>query len=989
MNKKSRLGLAVLAVIAVILTAVGVTAAILHASGQKGVFAADGYVLGITQESEQASVHPQNFSAGTTLTKKFPSSYTYQDVEGDKVSVSDDSFIHYGDGSLSALAQGVVVDASAVNDSVTEFYSLDERMVMTKESTTWSIDNNSKTLDFQELLWMLTREKLLAASSELTVYLSNGESHKVNGSLEITYLDEGIVQLATDTDVWQTLTSNTSIEFASGTILDLGEGMVYNDAHTACFSVKEMAADMNSAVNINSSSAGQWIPPTFKVTAENGQDGTDGDAGTDGEAGQEGKEGEKGEEGKAGEKGAKGGTPGTASGGDDTVTSSTMGTIRISSMEYTASEVSFKLEVSDDDSTLTANSGEIEIREASSNKLVWSYKQAHGTDTLDLTTLSSDIALRADSGLNPDTEYILIIKNGYSIQSGSGTTTGTKTFVSRHFYTSTEGLSMRDVENVEGDDGTPGLRVNLDRQSYSSAKSALLRLEVGTESYELEFDPTADDYVDLLFNEEVLRALNLQGSDPAAMNNKDYKLILYTSDSPLNSGAFNRDNTGDFQGNVKKSAHEITGKTLKGTPVFGTLEAVNSNQGYYALTQNVESDPDGAITGYTFVITDVTSGGTVAELQSTTGSASWYFTDTGTFRITSKVAWNDNEKIIEKDVAEQTVAISTQGTPVITFEAYTLKKEGSRYYAYNSKGQKVDESGSGNNILFNESRAWGDLIINPNGAKLDDNEELTIQLSCDKNTYSKTLSRQFQTTDGEITIPLQLAGLTENAIYTITVTGNVNRTVTMPGGQVSTQSVTETLGRCFFKTGSYATVDSDKTPVAFDILQHGSGNVAMARLTTNEAYTYLNSTDSASSFYKERAAASAVEFTVYNSWGVEVGKFVKSIYEVVNRDLDYVSDSVGAGDDYAKFLNGPLVNGWSESDSIYITEADLQSAGVENTKVGEVTIAATALYDYNYYLDKNKPSYQTEFKSADEVHYNRIPVNVIRVYKNGVPTEES
>ena len=41
MNKKSKIGLIVLAAIA----AGGVTAAMLHASGEKGVFAADGYVL--------------------------------------------------------------------------------------------------------------------------------------------------------------------------------------------------------------------------------------------------------------------------------------------------------------------------------------------------------------------------------------------------------------------------------------------------------------------------------------------------------------------------------------------------------------------------------------------------------------------------------------------------------------------------------------------------------------------------------------------------------------------------------------------------------------------------------------------------------------------------------------------------------------------------------------------------------------------------------
>ena len=1001
MNKKSKIGLIVLAAIAVILTAGGVTAAMLHASGEKGVFAADGYVLGISQESEQASVYPQSFASGTVLTKKFPSSYAYQDVEGDKVSVAEDSFIHYSDGSLSALTNGVAVDASAVNDGVTEFYSLDERMVMAKESKGWSIDNNSKTLDFEELLWMLTKEKLMAASSEMTVYLSNGESHKVSGALEITYLDEGIVQLATETDVWQTLASNTKIHFASGTVLDLGEGMVYNDAQTACFSVKEMEADMNSAVNINSTSAGEWIPPTFKVTAENGEDGTDGEAGTEGEAGEEGKEGEKGEEGKAGEKGAKGGTPGTASDTDNTVTSSTMGTIRISSMQYTASAATFYLTVSDDDGTLTANSGDIEIREADSNKLVWSYKKAYGTDTLDLTTVNSNTAFLADSGLNPDTEYVLIVKNGYSIQSGSGTTTGTKTFVNRHFFTSTEGISMREVKNLGADEenATPGLRIMLDKQSYSTAKSAMIRMEIGDKYVEREFsvEAGAEDYYDLLFDAGLLSEMGIETSDPAALNNKEYKLILYTSESYEGSGAFERGDDGSFKLNVQKSAHEITGKTLKSTPTFGSLEALNSNQGYYALTQNVESDPDGAITGYTFLIAD-SNGTKVAELQSTSGSASWYFKETGNFTITSKVTWNDNEKTIEKDVAVQNVSITTQGTPVITFEAYTLQtKTGDNFYfAYNSKGEKVDtvynfnggnENGYSSDILFSESRAWGDLTINLNGAKLDNTKKLTIQVTCDKNTYSKSFDRTATVQEGEITFPLQLAGLTENAIYTITVSGTVLRTTTMPGGQDQTSPVKETLGRCFFKTGSYRKAEtSDQTPAAFEMSAYG-GKVYV-QLPKDETYKTYNSTEITSAFYKERAAASAIEFTVYNSFGNETGKFVKSIYDVTSYAPSYVANSDGQGRDYKALFQSPLVNGWNESGVINITEEDLKNAGVTDTKAGEISIAATALYDYNYYLSQNNADYVQEFGSVDEIHYNRIPLKVIKKRVNGVENGE-
>lgn len=145
---------------------------------------------------------------------------------------------------------------------------------------------------------MLNDKKYLAASSAMNLYLANGEHHSISGYLEITFLDEGIVQLADESDVWTSLASNTSIEFASGAILDLKDGVVYNKDHEACITLSSMAADMSSAVQINSDSNSNWVPPTFKVTAENGKDGTDGEAGTDGEQGDDGQEGEEGTKGR-------------------------------------------------------------------------------------------------------------------------------------------------------------------------------------------------------------------------------------------------------------------------------------------------------------------------------------------------------------------------------------------------------------------------------------------------------------------------------------------------------------------------------------------------------------------------------------------------------------------------------------------------------------------------------------------------------------------
>ena len=155
MIKKVRASVIGIAAMAVVLAAVLVAGGVMLTGREQNAMPADGYVLGVSQEQDGASVYQQNFAAGTVIGKKFPSSYAYQDVEGDKTVVADDSFLHFSDGSISAFTDGVVVDAAAVNDSVVEFYSLKAQMVMTAGNSGYSIDNNSKTMEFGELLWML------------------------------------------------------------------------------------------------------------------------------------------------------------------------------------------------------------------------------------------------------------------------------------------------------------------------------------------------------------------------------------------------------------------------------------------------------------------------------------------------------------------------------------------------------------------------------------------------------------------------------------------------------------------------------------------------------------------------------------------------------------------------------------------------------------------------------------------------------------------
>lgn len=69
-------------------------------------FAGDGYVVTVSQNEDDQVVNLQNkFIGGTEWKRGFLSDAVFQNDLGEKVTVPDDSFIHYQDGSFAAMVR--------------------------------------------------------------------------------------------------------------------------------------------------------------------------------------------------------------------------------------------------------------------------------------------------------------------------------------------------------------------------------------------------------------------------------------------------------------------------------------------------------------------------------------------------------------------------------------------------------------------------------------------------------------------------------------------------------------------------------------------------------------------------------------------------------------------------------------------------------------------------------------------------------------------
>lgn len=675
-NKKVLTGIAAAAVLLVAGVMVG--SYFLTGGGRKS-FPADGYVLEVTSEEARQTVAGLTFSMGTPYREKFPSSYIFHDAQGKKNKVDAASFIHYSDGSLSSFSDGTTVNMQDVGKGFLEFYLVREGMVMTKTSGGWEIDSNKNMIEFPEILWQLTDRKVMAASDEMSLELSGMEPQKVSGALEVTWVDKGIVQVASQEEVYQTVANGGKITYKSGAVLDLGRMAVDGADGEERFTLKEMASDMAGAgIAVQSESAKEWAPPEFNIYNDDGEDGEDGTGGENGESGETGEIGENGIDGETGEDGAQG-QPGaagamgaTGQGGgtiggdsdddeDDTREVKDFGSIRIRDMKYGYESASVTLKREDPDSTLTANTGAIEVREASTNRLIW---QRLGLDFSN----SNQQALRYDiSGLSPDKEYVLLVKSRYSYESeeGGDPVAGEKIYIKRNFFTNAEGFTMVTT-------GLDKTGLTLDLEEFAASLSydpslplyGMLCIRCGdlwetwpsADSFSADGNPVGLEPAQI--NEWKQKGVGRL--DIGAMMRKryqgteKYESRKWTSDIPYTIELYTSTEkagvwrslavTGTAGTELKKSAQVLEGRTLKEAPVIGKVSASASGGIYYDLAVSVEKDDDAAIRGYRFIITG--SDGDKKVIESSGNKARWYYGDaiSLSYKIECEVTYYDSEK---------------------------------------------------------------------------------------------------------------------------------------------------------------------------------------------------------------------------------------------------------------------------------------------------------------------------------------------------------
>ena len=445
----------------------------------------DGYVNWVDDTGEYEKI---NFGSGTGYKYLYPDKVSLKDQEGKHYRIDDNSFAHYSDGSAGSFSDGFLLDTERMSAGLVQSYYLTAGTMVVGQNGEYAIDNNGAQISLRDFIWRTGEDHYLVAGEGLTMIMPDGSSVTPDGYVEVTYLEDGVVQMIADEQVWTTVAAGAEIDW-SGTRLKLEEQTIEDENGTRTIALNALNESDADVVHV-SGTAGQWSTehPTWNFTVEDGQNGTDGEAGDNGEdgvAGEQGAQGSDGDQGTTGSTGAAGkdgavgaegkrGKSAIVKNDSDTVLDVL---VQLVSYDATEDSVSGKFTIQQGDWDLRNLKLTIQDADTKATEATITFQEES-----DLSLSQNGWAIEGNVSDTDDEVYEFTFQYGNDLEADKNyrltltadyykdeVNMGNKTFLDRTFFTSSEGISIRQQGVSEN-----SVEVSLKRQKENQALSLIL-----------------------------------------------------------------------------------------------------------------------------------------------------------------------------------------------------------------------------------------------------------------------------------------------------------------------------------------------------------------------------------------------------------------------------------------------------------------------------------------------------------------------------------
>lgn len=774
-------------------------------------FAGDGYVVTVSQNEDDQVVNLQNkFIGGTEWKRGFLSDAVFRNDLGEKVTVPDDSFIHYQDGSFAAMSGGSLADMDEYQNGVIGIYYLERGNRLTESGDSFQGETDQGEKEFGNFIWRTSSRRYLIGSPSMTVQLSGGKEITASGTMELYYYDKGngIVQFTDGTDAWQVVSEGCTLTLDNGVTLDCDSGEL-----TRADASGDESADTGKTLNLQEITTGAATgftrtaantgsydnteestdpgqAPVFNFTlidGEDGEDGTDGENGEAGPAGNDGSTGENGTGGKKGEDGVNGsnGADGVggglgvsgANGGVDPGISVKVGTPEVitPTWQQEGTSLTFTLqyeEQSYDAIDPTKDKAYVYLYDLATGEILWEQTAQTITDE------ESDPYIVDPNLLKMDTTYCLTVIDTYTLTGATYTTR----VLEKIFTTDESGIQVKLTRPGET---SVGLGIFSGKQDYITIKRAEITLtaEGGTEIGPKIFDSEAEE-IDF-------SNLNLEG----LTSNTNYRANLKISYEIVDKGNQNKTT-------LQEKTISYTFTTLKKHPQLGGLSLraeegslVADVQGIYNTTNNRYdgvTDPDGALVSVTYYLYDETEikkadGRTPLMTQTVNKNSSAYFKVDGELLRNGQSYYVIADYTMNDGSGEVTLQVDESNPAGTTYGSVNSKDLGRAFAACKAtRGNGISLSFNGNGTgIFNTpddqsegttyASILGSLVVDmgESTVSVTDARKLTLTIT-DRRTYEKKqvfsdVAGKQGDMKGTFAIPVDLDGLLMNNTYIFTL----------------------------------------------------------------------------------------------------------------------------------------------------------------------------------------------------------------------------
>lgn len=630
--------------------------AIWHASSAQPEFKTNGYVLlGDGTETKQLT-----FKAASRYKVSSAGVVKFKDASGEKVTVQQESFVHFEDSGVMALSDGILLDFNDLSNNFINNYYISAGLTIQSAGSEYTAETTAGTITFGDHLWKLSDQKYMIRSPRLAVYYTEGEHRDVEDYVQIHITDDGIVQILTPENMWMTISEECYIETASGVRIYPVSQLINDDTYK--MSMAKLSVSADDSIVLTEDETRRQIVPELHIDAIDGQDGLDGEEGVAGEqgaAGQEGKSGEEGaagQEGKSGEKG-KGGESGedgvaghhgaNGSGGVDgsngqggltgnpgqtgnnavvdSSTNTALPTMTFSDWNVTATSLSGTIAIKDSNDFLAEVAGDpdraatVKIYDVETGEEILCYEtgedgeflaSAEAGKFLDINTGSERVYFSTkDNPLKPDTRYRISVHAYYIVNE----TAYSREFISRSFYTDSTGIFLSERA---ADDRSITLNVSAAEAYQDSITTAEVYLL--TPSQNDAFSLTSREgyeYKFVLNYENKQAALYKAGTiDPNTTFSFDKSSHDFTFEGifdteanaheglPSNTKYIARVRVVSNSGMDSLTRQELEVSTLKKTPTWNDTPKATYNRvtGGFEVWRPSVTDPDGGAVSYSY-----------------------------------------------------------------------------------------------------------------------------------------------------------------------------------------------------------------------------------------------------------------------------------------------------------------------------------------------------------------------------------------------------